>query len=137
MIYSEDGALSFTIKAITDWSKNHLSSDCTVLSDGLDCFNGARLAGYQHSRVVCGGRKPNEVLEFNWVNTVLGNVKTGLNGTYHAFNFSKYAHRYLATIAYRFNRRFILKTLPERLLIVAVDTEPRTEVWLRLAEDSC
>ena len=50
---------------------------------------------------------------------------------------SKYAHRYLAAIAYRFNRRFILKTLPERLLIAAVGTEPRTEAWLRLAEDSC
>jgi len=71
------------------------------------------------------------------VNTVLGNVKTGLNGAYHDFNFSKYAQRYLATIAYRFNRRFILKTLPERLLVAAVDTEPRTEVWLRLAEDPC
>ncbi len=65
-----------------------------------------------------------------------GNVKTSLNGAYHAFDFSKYAHRYLAAIAYRFNRRFILKTLPERLLIAAVTTEPRPAAWLRLAEDS-
>jgi len=127
----------FTLKAITDWSKNHLSSDCTVLSDGLACFNAVGDAGYRHTRVVCGGRKPNELPEFNWVNTVLGNVKTGLNGAYHAFDFSKYAHRYLATIAYRFNRRFILKTLPERLLIAAVGTKPRTGAWLRLAEDPC
>jgi hypothetical protein len=64
------------------------------------------------------------------------NFKTSLNGAYHAFDFSKYAHRYLAAIAYRFNRRFILKTLPERLLIAAVTTEPRPAAWLRLAEDS-
>ena len=127
----------FTLKAITDWSKNHLSSDCTVLSDGLACFNGVSDAGFQHTAVITGGRKPNELPEFNWVNTVLGNVKTSLNGAYHAFDFSKYAHRYLAAIAYRFNRRFILKTLPERLLIAAVGTEPRTEAWLRLAEDPC
>ncbi len=92
-------------------------------------------AGYQHTPVIAGGRKPNELPEFNWVNSVLGNVKTSLNGAYHAFDFSKYAHRYLAAIAYQFNRRFILKTLPERLLIAAMGTEPRTEVWLRLAED--
>ena len=55
----------FTIKAITDWSKNHLSSDCTVLSDGLACFNGVSVAGYQHTPMVTGGRKPNELPEFN------------------------------------------------------------------------
>jgi hypothetical protein len=47
---------------------------------------------------------------------VLGNVKTSLSGAYHAFYFGKYAVRNLAAIAYRFNRRFQLKTLPERLL---------------------
>jgi len=53
------------------------------------------------------------------------------------FDFSKYFHRYLAAIAYRFTRRFILKTLPERLLLAAVNTEePRPADWLRLAEDS-
>ncbi len=126
----------FTIKAIKNWSKSHLSNDCSVLSDGLACFNGVSAAGYKHTPIIAGGRKPKELPELNWVNTVLGNVKTSLNGAYHAFAFSKYAHRYLAAIAYRFNRRFILKTLPERLLIAAVTTEPRPAAWLRLAEDS-
>jgi len=62
---------------------------------------------------------------------VLGNVKTSLSGAYHAFDFGKYAGRYLAAIAYRFNRRFQLKTLPERLLVAAVGTGPRPEAWLR------
>jgi hypothetical protein len=74
---------------------------------------------------------------FVGVNTVLGNVKTSLSGAYHAFDFSKYASRYLAAIAYRFNRRFQLKTLPHRLLVAAVAIGPRPETWLRLAEDSC
>jgi hypothetical protein len=34
--------------------------------------------------------------EFKWVNTILGNLKTAITGTYHAFDFAKYAHRYLA-----------------------------------------
>ncbi|MCL5284527.1 MAG: IS1595 family transposase, partial [Nitrospirae bacterium] len=39
--------------------------------------------------------------------------------------------------AYRFNRRFKLKTLPVRLLAAALGTGPRPERWLRLAEQSC
>lgn len=54
------------------------------------------------------GRKPKEVPEFRWINTVLGNLKTSLSGCYHAFDFQKYAARYLAAFSYRFNRRFDL-----------------------------
>jgi len=127
----------FTSEAIAMWSKSHLQADCTVHSDGLACFSGVSAAGCQHIPLVVGGRKPKDLPEFRWVNTVLGNVKTSLSGAYHAFAFSKYAYRYLAGIAYRFNRRFHLKTLPERLLVAAVAIGPRPETWLRLAEDSC
>lgn len=127
----------FTTEAVSTWAKNHLSPGCTVLSDGLACFAGVTAAGCRHSPHVVGGRKPDELPEFRWVNTVLGNVKTSLSGAYHAFNFSKYARRYLGAIAYRFNRRFQLKTLPERLLIAAATTGPRPETWLRVAENSC
>ncbi len=109
----------FTTEAIIEWSKGHLSPGCL------------------HIPIVAGGRKPNELPEFRWVNTVLGNIKTSLSGVYHAFNFGKYARRYLAAIAYRFNRRFQLKTLPERLLVAAVSTGPRSDAWLRMAEDYC
>jgi len=127
----------FTNEAIETWSKSHLHAGCTVHSDGLACFSGVSAAGCRHIPLVVGGRKPKDLPEFRWVNTVLGNVKTSLSGAYHAFAFNKYAYRYLAGIAYRFNRRFHLKTLPERLLVAAVAIGPRPETWLRLAEDSC
>jgi hypothetical protein len=41
---------------------------------------------------------------------VLGNLKTALAGTYHAFDFEKYAHRYLAEVQYLFNRRYDLRS---------------------------
>ena len=126
----------FTTEAMVNWSKGHLSSGCTVLSDGLAGFRGVTAANCLHIPIVAGGRKPDELPEFRWINTVLSNVKTSLSGTYHAFNFVKYAKRYLAAIAYRFNRRFQLKTLPQRLLVAAVSTGPRPEAWLRMAEDS-
>ena len=50
-------------------------------------------------------------------NTVLGNLKTSLSGGYHAFDFRKYAARYGAL--YRFDRRFDLRTLHTRKLLVA------------------
>ena len=66
----------------------------------------------------------------------MGNLKTSLSGAYHAFDFVKYAPRYLAVFAYRFNRRFRLKSLPMRLLAAALGTGPRPEPMLRLAEQS-
>jgi hypothetical protein len=103
----------------------------------LACFGGVTDAGCTHQPTVVGGRKPKELPMFHWVNTVLGNVKSGLSGAYHAFGFDKYAERYLGAIAYRFNRRFDLHALPNRLLVAAVDAGPHSERSIRRAETHC
>lgn len=59
----------------------------------------------------------------NWVNTVLGNVKNAMHGTYHAIR-AKHVPRYLAEFSYRFNRRFDLAQLVPRLAYVALRTPP-------------
>jgi hypothetical protein len=127
----------FTRKAISEWASATLSPDSTVFSDGLACFGGVTDAGCTHQPTVVGGRKPKELPMFHWVNTVLGNVKSGLSGAYHAFGFDKYAERYLGAIAYRFNRRFDLHALPNRLLVAAVDAGPHSERSIRRAETHC
>ena len=127
----------FTRKAIADRAKDDLSPGCVVISDGLACFTGVTEAGCQHRAIIVGGRKPKDLPEFSWINTVLGNLKTSLGGAYHAFDFAKYGTRYLGAFAYRFNRRFHLDTLPMRLIVAAVTTGPRSEDWLRQAEESC
>ena len=127
----------FTSEAIQDWARDSLDPGCRVLTDGLGCFNGISDVGRQHDVIVAGGRKPRDLPQFGWVNTVLGNLKTGLSGAYHAFKFRKYAQRYLSTVTYRFNRRFNLATLPMSLLRAAVNIGPRPERWLRAAEASC
>ena len=48
-----------------------------------------------------------------------------------------HAERYLGAIAYRFNRRFDLHALPNRLLVAAVASGPRPEQWIRMAETHC
>lgn len=104
---------------------------------GWPCFTGVTAAGCDHQAMIIGPRKPNQVPEFAWLNTILGNLKTGFSGTYHAFNFAQYGSRYLAAFAYRFNRRFHLDTLPVRLLVAATAIGPRPAHWLRRAEKSC
>ena len=39
--------------------------------------------------------------QFRAINKLLGNLKTAISGTYHAFDFAKYAHPYLAEFQYR------------------------------------
>ena len=55
---------------------------------------------------------------------VPGQPQAALGGTYHAFDFAKYAHRYLAEAQYRFNRRFNLRSILARLLRAACVTTP-------------
>lgn len=127
----------FTLKAVAAWAKEHLAPTSAVYSDGLACFAAVTEAGCTHQPTVMAGRKPNAVPEFKWINTVLGNLKTSLSGAYHAFDFRKYAARYLAAFCYRFNRRFDLRTLHQRLLVAAASSTPRPLGSIRLADDHC
>ena len=91
-----------------------------------------RAAGCVHEPVVVGsGKAAVERPEFRWVNTILGNIKNALRGTYHAIR-PKYAQRYLSEFEYRFNRRFDLPDIIPRLVYVALRTPPMPERLLKL-----
>ena len=125
----------FTIEAVAAWAAKSLAPSATVVTDGLWCFGGVKLIGAEHERVVTGGGAASSKLpQFKAINTLLGNLKTALNGTYHAFDFAKYAHRYLAEAQYRFNRRFNLSSILPRLLRAASVTSPRPAQFIRTAE---
>lgn len=91
-----DRVTTFSSEAVDSWAKQALEPDAQTVSDGLQAFR--RLAQQSdHERIVTGGGSQSVALPaFRWVNTLLGNLKTALSGTYHAFNFDKYGHRYLA-----------------------------------------
>ena len=127
----------FTSEAVSAWAKANVAPGSVVFSDGLACFGAVTEAGCLHYPTVMAGRKPRDVPEFKWINTVLGNLKTSLSGCYHAFDFRKYAARYLAAFCYRFNRRFDLRTLHQRLLIAAVTAIPRPLRSIRVADVDC
>ena len=75
----------FRTTEIAAWAQHHLGTGTRVLSDGLACFHGVTAAGCAHEKIVVGsGRASVQRPEFRWVNTILGNIKTALRGTYHA-----------------------------------------------------
>ena len=124
----------FKSTEIALWAKQHLAPGSLVYSDGLPCFAAVTEAKCAHHAIVTGGG-PQSVTreEFAWVNTMIGNVKRAINGTYHAID-PKHLPRYLAEFCYRFNRRFQLEDMLPRLAYVAVRTPPMPGRLLKLAE---
>ena len=131
--------LEFTKEAIAKWARKSLCASAEVVSDGLWCFQAVTATGATHERTVTGGGGGGgaasvKLEQFRAVNTLLGNLKTAFAGTYHSFDFTKYAHRYLAEVQYRFNRRFDLSVILVRLLLASAVTKPYPERRLRAAE---
>jgi ribosomal protein L37AE/L43A len=124
-----------TRQAMAAFAASHIAPSAIVVSDGLRCFMAATLIGADHERIITrGGKASMRLPQFRAVNTLLGNLKTAISGTYHAFDFAKYAHRYLAEFQFRFNRRFDMKTILPRLLHSLLLAPPSPERWLRAAE---
>jgi len=115
---------------------NTLEPGCTVVSDGAPTFRYATWNGIAlHEPIVTGGGKQAcQIPELVAINTVIGNLKTSIGGTYHAFNFRKYAERYLAEYQYRFNRRYDMRELPRRLVRALARCKPLPTHSLRMAE---
>jgi transposase-like protein len=109
--------------SLGQWAGQHLSPQAEALSDGLAGFR-AIAATCPHRSIRTGsGPASVERPEFLWVNTMLGNVKNAIHGTYHSI-LRKHLGRYLAAFAYRFNRRIELDQMIERLAYIACRTAP-------------
>jgi transposase-like protein len=128
----------FTKESIQAFASRSLAAPATLVSDGLGCFTAVRGTGILHEPHITGGGPASaKHPAFLAVNTVLGNIKTSLAGTYHAFGFSKYAHRYLGQVQYLFNRRFDLREILQRLARAASQATPCPLRVVRAAETSC
>lgn len=125
-----DPVPGFTQLALAEWIGQRLRPESDVYSDGLGAFRALEV-GHAHTVIEGSGRSRCEEDNARWVNVVLSNLKRSLDGTYHAFKFAKYAHRYLAETQWRFNRRFDLAALVPRLLGAAAKLKPWPENKLR------
>jgi hypothetical protein len=125
----------FRRKLIEDWARNHLQPDAHVRSDGLSAFRALETTAATHQRLVVRG--DNRMLDtaFFWSSTILGNLKTSLQGVYHKIH-KQYVPRFLAMFQYRFNRRWDLKELAIGLMRLASRSCPMPLRQLRLAESA-
>lgn len=112
----------FTSEAIKTYAAANITPGSQVTSDGLACFTAVTEAGLKHRPVITGSGRPSTP-ELQWVNTGLGNIKSAITGTCRSCR-PQHAGRYLAAYEYRFNRRFQLDKIAERLAAAAVQTAP-------------
>jgi hypothetical protein len=129
-------AMRFTKVGIQEWARRVLAPDAEVYSDALPSMKAGLAAEVLNYHAIRTGSGRKAVLhpEFRCVNTVLSNLKTAISGTYHAFNFAKYADRSLAEVQYRSNRRFDLSVILRRLLRAATTTRPYPIPVLKMFE---
>ena len=114
----------FRKKEVKKLIAEHLASTSRLVTDGLRCWTAAAEAGLGHTPIITGsGKRAARWSPFKWVNTTLGNVKAAITGTYRSVS-PDHAGRYLASFAWRFNRRFQLASLIPRLVHSAVRTTP-------------
>ena len=114
----------FRKKEINKLLAQHLASTSRLVTDGLNCWTVIDEAGLEHRAIVTGsGKQAARSSPFKWVNTTLGNIKAAITGTYRQIT-PAHAGRYLASFAWRYNRRFELASLIPRLVHSAVRTGP-------------
>jgi len=95
----------FNSEALFNWADKHLRQGSHVVSDGLYCFRAVTRAECSHEGIVTGGGPACVKLEaFSWVNTMIGNVKNAMHGSYHSVS-SRHLARYLAEFCYRSYRQ--------------------------------
>src|SRR3954454_18255923 len=114
----------FREKEVEGIAKRDFAPGANIVSDGLPCWPAVEKAGCSHRPMVTGsGKKAAGWTPFKWVNTTLGNIKTAIVGTYPHVS-PKHAPSYLASFAYRLDRRFQLDSIVERLAWAAAHTVP-------------
>jgi hypothetical protein len=78
-----------------------------VLSDVLACFRSVAAAGCSDAVSVIGGRHPNDLPEFRWINILLSNLAINFSGIFHAFD-CRYAGLQVRQICQALSGRLLL-----------------------------
>lgn len=126
----------FKGRTVKQWAQQSLARTSTVLTDAMPSFNAIGEVVEDHLPMEMeGGWRSARHPAFKWVNTILGNLKANILGVCRWVS-NKHLPRYLAEFQWRFNRRFDLKVILDRLLRSAVLTAPMPQRLLALAEVS-
>jgi transposase-like protein len=126
---------AFSSSEVARWARKHLHRDSVVISDAFSPFK--CISDYVSFH---GSIRASEIYKnpenkiFHWVNTMIGNVKNAIHGTYHAVS-SKHLPRYLGEFCFRFNNRFCMGSMVSMLISHSALINPRPQRLLKLAEE--
>lgn len=124
---------SFRYAPFCQWVQRNVKAWSHVISDDFPCFRALCNLRYFHERhIVENSRDPLKTVPFNWVNTLLGNLKTALAGTFHKLS-KHHLQRHFSTFVYRFNRRYHLPEMLKRFTYIALRTPPMPKRLLTLS----
>lgn len=114
----------FRKREIARGAKRWLAPGTEVVTDALGCWSALHGIAASHRTIRTGsGRRAARMAPFKWVNTTLGNIKSAIAGTYRKLG-PDHAERYLASFAWRYNRRYQLDTMIPRFIHSAARTKP-------------
>jgi transposase-like protein len=124
----------FKRKRIKSLAKRVIAPGALVVTDGLSSFRGILDAGLAHQVVVTGkGYRAARNPAFTAMNTILGNIKSAIVGTYRAVR-RKHVSHMLAEFEWRFNHRTCLAAMIPILTNAAVRSTPVTYNDLKWAD---
>jgi len=107
---------SVCFSTVEAFVQKHLLANQTVHTDAYPALNIINKTQSHEARVT-----PSELVDewLPWVHIAIGNLKAFLLGTFHGVT-GKYLQEYLNEFCYRFNRRYVEKQIPNRLLNLAI-----------------
>lgn len=116
---------AFTSANVMAWSSTHLHPGTMVLSDMYNPFRILENVFAVHGWIKASDiHKDTNNKVFNWLNTMVGNVKKVIHGTYHAVS-AKHLSGYLAEFCFRYNNRFNVGAMVVSLVKPSLKTNPR------------
>ena len=115
----------FRQKGLEKLAKRDFAPGSNVVSDGLSCWPAVAKAGCCHFPMPTGsGPQAARWAPFRRVDTTLANSKTAIAGPCHHVS-AKHAPSYLTSFAWRFDRRFRLDSIVQRLARAAAPATPQ------------
>jgi len=100
-------------ETVGTFASTNIASGSTISSDAYSSYKRLSENGYNHKPKKFNPKEDKEHLK--WLHTIISNAKAFINGTYHGLD-EKHLNFYLAEFCYRFNRRFNIDLLFNRLL---------------------
>lgn len=104
---------------INEQVKTTVDPETVIISDGYNGYNKLNLTVKQHDAI-----NTTELTEVHkvlpWVHCTIGNAKKILDRIHHS-NGQDYLQNYLKEYCYKYNRRYFVERIFDRLLIVCIE----------------